>query len=155
MKSMRVVPALLLLLPCVTGCWAKSRSSQQFNQSPLVGHVVVFWLKTPGDADARKCIVDASYEFMQIPGVTSVWAGEALASPRPNVDKTYDVAVVIGFKDRDALERYQVHPKHKAMLAEVGPLVDHTVAYDFTRAPRGAKGQGHPVKPNAPATSTP
>ena len=120
-----------VLLTCLAlGC-------QQHNRGPdtrsALGHVVVFWLRNPGDAETRSRIIRASDGFLSIPGVLRVDAGERVSTPRPNVDKTYDVAVVIWFKDRGALEQYQVHPKHQAMLRELGPLIDHTVAYDFAR----------------------
>lgn len=98
-----------------------------------VGHVVVFWLKEPGDDAARRRIIEASESFRSIPGVIAVEAGERLPSPRANVDKTFDVAVVMWFRDADALEQYQVHPEHQAMLREVGPLVERAVVYDFLR----------------------
>ena len=101
-----------------------------------IGHVVIFWLKEPGNPDGRRQIIDASDTFRSVPGVLSVEAGEKLASPRRNVDDTYDVAVVMWFKDRPSLERYQTHPAHLEMLSRVGPLIDRTMAYDFMRAVR-------------------
>ena len=119
-----------VVLACLTvGCQQHARPETRY----ALGHVVVFWLKNPGDPEVRSRIIRASDGFRSIPGVVRVDAGERVSTPRPNVDKTYDVAVVIWFKDQGALEQYQVHPKHKAMLQELGPLIDHTVAYDFTR----------------------
>jgi hypothetical protein len=97
---------------------------------------VIFWLKEPGDPDGRWQVIDASATFRSVPGVLSVEAGEKLASPRRNVDATYDVAVVMWFRDRPSLERYQTHPAHLEMLTRVGPLIDRTIAYDFVRAVR-------------------
>ena len=99
---------------------------------PRVAHVVVFWLKEPGNAEHRRRIIEASYRFRSIPGVLDVEAGPVHESPRPNVDKTYDVAVVIRLRHEPALEEYQSNPLHKAMLEEVGPLVERVVVYDFT-----------------------
>jgi len=103
-----------------------------------VCHIVVFWLKQPGDEEARRRIIEASESFIDIPGVVTVEAGEALHSPRPNVDKTCDVVVYMWFQNRQALEEYQSHPKHQAMLKEVGPLVERVVVYDFLRSPEQA-----------------
>ena len=127
MKSACIAAVLACL---ALGCQQHGRGS---DTRFALGHVVVFWLKDPGNAETRSRIIRASDGFRSIPGVLRVDAGERVSTPRPNVDKTYDVAVVIWFKDRDALEKYQVHPKHKAMLQELGPLIDRTVAYDFTR----------------------
>ena len=124
--------AIAVLTCMAVGCQLQHAAAPM--QRPGLGHVVIFWFKTPGDPDARRRVIEASDGFRSIPGVVSVDAGERVSTPRPNVDKTYDVAVMIWFKDRDALEAYQIHPKHKAMLAEVGPNVDHTIVYDFARA---------------------
>src|SRR5690242_13482627 len=68
-----------------------------------VAHVVVFYLTNPGDADARRRIIETSHTFKDIPGVLSVQAGPAIPSTRPVVDSTYDVAVVLTFVDEPAL----------------------------------------------------
>ena len=124
------VSAILLLW--LAGCQCGQPNRLADTSKWGVGHAVMFWLKQPGDADTRRRIIEASRGFEKLPGVVSVRAGEILASPRPNVDKSYDVAVVIFFRDQGALEAYQIHPLHKQMLQQLGPLIDHTAAYDFT-----------------------
>ena len=113
------------------GCRLGGRNPGRGVPEPQVEHVVVFWLKQPGNGDARRRIIHASEAFRAIRGVLRVDAGPMLPSPRGNVDRTFDVAVVMLFENRQALEDYQSHPRHAAMLAELGPLVERTVAYDF------------------------
>jgi hypothetical protein len=120
----------VVVLAAVLGWGCQANRGRPVERAGLT-HVVVFWLKTPGDAEARRRIVDASDGFRSIPGVVAIDAGQMVPTARPNVDKTYDVAVIIRFRDAEALERYQVHQKHKAMLQELAPLIDHTVVYDF------------------------
>ena len=122
--------ALVLMVAIVLGLGCHARQHAPPTRTGLT-HVVVFWLKNPGDASARQRVIAASENFRSIPGVISVDAGQVVPTERPNVDKTYDVGVVIRFRDRESLEQYQVHPKHRAMLEQLGPLIDHTVAYDF------------------------
>jgi hypothetical protein len=126
---MRAAAVTLALACAALGC----RHDRGPGRRYALGHVVVFWLKTPGDAEARQRIVRASEGFRTIPGVLGVRAGEMVPSPRPNVDRSYDVAVVITLRDLAALEQYQAHPRHRAMLKELGPLIDHAVVYDFAR----------------------
>jgi stress responsive alpha/beta barrel protein len=137
---------LVLLATALAGCRSHRRAAPQASEPPQwnLGHVVVFWLKNPGDPEGRRRIIEASNGFRSIPGVLAVQAGEMLPSPLPNVDKSFDVATVIWFKDRAALEAYQTNPKHKAMLAQVGPLVERTTVYDFTRQGlrQGGRGRG-------------
>lgn len=98
-----------------------------------VKHVVVLWLKKPGDKEGRKALIDARETIRTIPGVLDVSAGECVPSDRKGVvDSTYDVAVVITFKDEEALRAYGPHPTHQKLLKEVLSLhVERYVVYDF------------------------
>lgn len=98
-----------------------------------VTHVVVCWLKHPGDSTARARLIEISKTFRAIPGVIDVCAGRVLPSARPPVDSTFDIALVITFVDRDALQGYVDHPIHqKAVRESIKPLVKRFVVYDFT-----------------------
>jgi hypothetical protein len=97
-----------------------------------VHHVVVCWLKEPGNADARRRIVEASRAFGGLPGVVAVSAGEPIESDRPIVDDSFDVAITMTFASQAALDAYLVHPEHRRATAGVlGPLVEKIVVYDF------------------------
>jgi hypothetical protein len=97
-----------------------------------VKHVVVCWLKTPGDEAARKQVIDESRAFLGvIPGLLDVAAGPALPSTRPAVDSSFDVAVVMTFKDEASLRAYDTHARHKQAVDRVlRPLVSRLVIYD-------------------------
>ncbi len=97
-----------------------------------VQHVVVCWLKQPGDAAARRRIIEASQAFAAIPGVLEVSAGEPIESDRPIVDDSFDVAITIEFASQAALDAYLAHPDHRRANAEIlAPLVKKVVVYDF------------------------
>ena len=118
----RILIALLLL--CIVGCASK----------PTVTHVVICWLKTPGDETARQTLIDWSYKLKEIPGVVSITAGRPIPSTRPVVDSTYDVAFVMQFRDEQALQAYEVHPNHKKAVSEVlRPLTAKVLVYDIKR----------------------
>jgi hypothetical protein len=96
-----------------------------------VTHVVVCWLKTPGDEAGRDRLIAASRTFGEIPGVLAVTAGRAVPSTRPVVDGSFDVAVVIVFRDRASLVNYQTHPLHlRALEQTLKPLVARQIVYD-------------------------
>ena len=97
-----------------------------------VEHLVICWLKTPGDEAARKRLIDESKSFVGvIPGLLDVSAGTALPSTRPAVDSSFDVAVVMTFKDEPSLRAYDQHPTHKRSVERVlRPLVGKLVIYD-------------------------
>ena len=101
-----------------------------------ITHVVFCWLKNPEDPKIYQQFFDASKSFQQIPGVTKVTAGRVLRTARPEVDSSFDLAVVITFKDQKALAEYQKHPIHQKAVQEVLlPNVKKFVVYDFVNEP--------------------
>jgi hypothetical protein len=125
--------AFAILVSLCASCQSK-RLPVDDVKSPAakVTHVVLMWLKTPGDEGARRKIVEASRTFTSIPGVVSVSSGAALPSTRPVVDSSYDVALVITFADEAALRAYDQHPTHKKAVDEIiKPLVGKLLVYDF------------------------
>lgn len=97
-----------------------------------VQHVVIVWLKEPGNAEHRRRLIEASRGLAAIPGVVRVAAGEPLPKSRPMEDDSYDVAVVFTFESRAALAAYQTHPEHKLATDQVlRPLTRRIVVYDF------------------------
>lgn len=95
-------------------------------------HVVVCWLKEPGNPAQREELIRRSQELKAIPGVMRVQAGMPLPAERPVVDGSYDVAVAIDFRDEAALRAYEAHPVHQKAVEEVlKPLVGKFVIYDF------------------------
>jgi len=98
-----------------------------------VYHIVLVWLKQPGDAEAIQRIIDASRSFSEIPGVLHVEAGTSMSSGRDIVDDSFDVGIIISFPDRAAMERYLSHPTHTGVVRDVLlPLVTKIVVYDFS-----------------------
>jgi len=120
MKSKRVIGAVVGVLLLV-GC-----------QQAKVTHVVVCWLKEPGNESQQQQIIEASKTFKTIPGVVDVTAGRTMPSTRPVVDTTYDVAIVMRMRDEQALKEYGNHPAHIAARDKIFlPLVQRFVIYDF------------------------
>lgn len=127
------VALVVLCASCQSHSWSKPASSAKPQAAKaMVTHVVLVWLKTPGDEVARHRVIETSKTFATIPGVVSVTSGKALPSTRPVVDSSYDVAVVMGFADEAALRAYDQHPTHKKAVDEVlKPLAAKLQIYDF------------------------
>lgn len=47
-------------------------------------------------------------------------------------ERSYDFALVSAFDDMEAMQRYQVHPKHLPVAAKVRELSESVLAVDFT-----------------------
>ena len=45
--------------------------------------------------------------------------------------RSYDVALVFGFEDRAALDRYQNHPNHVSVGERVRPCCESVAAVDY------------------------
>jgi hypothetical protein len=116
-----------ILLVALAGCVTlpEARPSR-------VHHVVLCWLKDPGNTSQRRQIIDVSRTFREIPGVVDVRVGEAVESDRAIVDDSFDVAIFLSFPDRQSLNGYLVHPAHQeAKRAILLPIVSKIVVYDF------------------------
>lgn len=46
-------------------------------------------------------------------------------------ERSYDFGLVSSFDDLDALQRYQVHPEHQKVIAQVKAIASGIVAVDF------------------------
>ncbi len=99
-----------------------------------VDHVVLFWQKNSGDIKDRKQITDSIERLRVIEGITILDHGTALASERPVVDDSFDIGIVIRFKDVDALHAYESDPRHvKEVKGVLLPLTKKIQVYDIIR----------------------
>ena len=117
-----IILALLVLAGCAgTGT----------GRAGPVHHVVVCWLKEPGNPDHCRQIIEASKSFKHIPGVLDIRAGKIMPTDRRIADNTFDLAVIISFKDRKSLAGYFADPRHTESSRKIlQPLVRKTVVYD-------------------------
>ncbi len=107
-------------------------SSVSAKENKIVSHVVMVWLKQPGNEKQRMAFIKASEALNDYPGIISRHVGVVQASDRTIVDDTFDVAVTITMKNKAAMQAYLNDPKHKKILKEkIKPLVNRVVAYDF------------------------
>ncbi len=102
--------------------------------SGSVDHVVLIWLKRPGNAADRQAVQAASEELRAIPGIRFLSHGTPLPSDRPVVDDSFDVGLVMRFDSAAALQAYEQHPLHVEKVAKVlKPLSRKIVVHDITR----------------------
>jgi hypothetical protein len=124
---------VLLAMPLLAvGCQANGPPGIS-SRVERINHVVVCWLKAPGDEEARSQLIDESRALQaHIPGLIHVSAGRSLPSHRAGVDTSFDVAIVMTFRDEEALRAYDEHPRHQqAVQTILKPLVARYVIYDF------------------------
>ena len=108
--------------------------------SPVGGgritHVVVVWLKEPGNEAHRRQVIEETRKLGAIPGIRSLDVGPCLKSERPIVDSGFDVAITITFDSVADMNAYVRHPAHEEMVrTKLKPLVSTIRVFDFQSAP--------------------
>jgi hypothetical protein len=102
--------------------------------SATVTHVVLMCLKHPKRSADRAQLIRAAHSLRMIPGVLRVEAGGAVPPLGPHPQQDFDLGVVITFRDRAALERYENDPRYgQAMRRYLRPLVRHYEVYNLGR----------------------
>jgi len=121
-----VMPLVLALLLWLTGPSVASETDSR------TIHVVLVWLKEPGNVAHRAQVIETTRGFSTIPGVEEIRVGKSLRSHRPSVDDSFDIGLYITFSSTDDLQIYLSHPEHKAAQRTIlRPLVKKVVIYDF------------------------
>ena len=98
----------------------------------MFSHVVIFWTKPEIPNAADELVAGAEKYLRPIPGVLTFHVGKMVASPRPVVDQSYQVALNLIFDTKQQQDEYQVHPLHLDFVEKVfKPCCARAVVYDF------------------------
>ena len=124
---------ILFILQVVLIGYLSSQASFVFaEENKKVTHVVMVWLKEPGNEQQRAAFIKASKQLNDLPGIINRHVGIVMPSDRKIVDDTFDVAVSVTMESEEALQAYLKNPKHKKILHDkIKPLINRSVAYDF------------------------
>ncbi len=98
-----------------------------------VEHVVLVWLKRPGNAADRATVIGAAKMFQaEISQIQHLSVGPAVASERPVVDDSFDVGLVMRFNSKADMDAYEKHPVHvNAVKQTLLPLAKKLLVYDI------------------------
>lgn len=90
-------------------------------------HLVCFKYKAETSEAARRDHRERLASLADLEGVSQLLVGpDVVRSPR-----SYDTGLAVTFRDRAALDAYQIHPRH-VPVAQLGvSLSEHIVAVDF------------------------
>ncbi len=98
----------------------------------MFSHVVIFWTDPKKPTAADELLAGAQKYLTPIPGTLHFHIGKMASSHRPVVDQSYQVALNITFKDRQAQDDYQIHPLHLEFVEKAfKPNCVKVVIYDF------------------------
>ena len=97
-----------------------------------VTHVMLFWLKRPGNIDDQNFLLRALRRLRRARGVNDVRVGRPLPVDRPGLEQSFDLGVVMTFRDREALEKFERDQRREqAIDAMLRPLVRQYTVYNF------------------------
>jgi hypothetical protein len=132
MKKARLIfsAAALFLIASLPSCTTGQSAGAEAGK---VDHCVFVWLKKSGDKADRARLVEAARRFeREIPEIERLTVGQMLPSARPIVDSTYDVAFIMRFADKAAMDRYEKHPVHQAAVKDLLlPISKKVQVYDL------------------------
>ena len=129
MKTKHGMILIAVLIISLAGC---AGSVSRTTTTGRVNHIVLCWLKEPGNIAHREKIIEVSKSFRTIPRVLQVRVGQVIPSDRKIVDDSFDVGVCISFDNAEDMNTYLDHPLHTKAAKEVlRPLADRIVVYDF------------------------
>ena len=126
MKLLPILAAFVALVSCASIAPPAARGS--------VDHVVLMWLKRPGNAEDKQAVLSATSDLRSIPGIQFLDTGTPLASDRPVVDDSFDLGLSMRFDSAASLHAYESNPLHVRKVNEVlKPLTRKIVVYDIVR----------------------
>ena len=143
MKSF--VPAMLILgVVCLGLCvLAAPAADKAAEKGPLLAHNVFFSLKDNSPETKKGMVADSHKYLSPIPGIVFYAAGVVSDVERDVVDRDYDVALHVVFKDKAAMEKYLAHPRHLEYVAKHQPNWKKVRVFDsfVSKAPGGERGK--------------
>ncbi len=93
-------------------------------------HTVFFWLNHPENQDDHNALRTGFESLKGIDAISQAYVGTPADTRRPVVDHSYDFSLTFVFADRDAHDRYQVHPVHLEFVDTCKHLWQRVQIYD-------------------------
>ena len=123
---------IAMFLTCIAVSLAPTGAQAVAVRSGQVTHVMLFWLKRPGNVDDQNFLRRALRTLRRARGVNDIRVGRPLLVDRPSVEQSFDLGVVMTFRDREALEKFERDPRREqAIDAMLRPLVRQYTVYNF------------------------
>jgi hypothetical protein len=121
-----------LFLTCIALSLAPAGAQAVATRSGQVTHVMLFWLKRPGNVDDQNFIRRTLRTLRRARGLNDMRVGRSLPVDRPSVEQSFDLGVVMTFRDREALEKFERDQRRQqAIDAMLGSLVRRYTVYNF------------------------
>lgn len=127
---MRIYIRIIVLCVILSACTSVETTKSQEN---YVVHVVLIWLKEPGNQKYIQQVIEMSNQLKEIQGIQEMRIGKSIPSNRKIVDASFDIGLYMVFDNLEDMEAYLVHPKHKkAVTTILIPLASKILVYDIS-----------------------
>jgi hypothetical protein len=122
-----------LILAAAVSLFLSSCTCCQITPKGKVEHIVLVWLKRPGNAADRATLIATARKFQaEIKQIQHLSVGTAVASERPIVDDSFDVGLIMRFASKADMDAYEKHPVHqKAVKETLLPIAKKVQVYDI------------------------
>jgi len=123
---------IAMFLTCIALPFASTGAQAAATRSGQITHVMLFWLKRPGNVDDQNFLRRALRTLRRARGVNDVRVGRPMLVDRPSEEQSFDLGVVMTFRDRQALEKFERDQRREqAIDAMLRPLVRRYTVYNF------------------------
>ena len=123
---------IVILWCCAAFALTPTGAQAAAARSGQVTHVMLFWLKRPGNVDDQNFLLRALRTLRRVRGVNGVRVGRSLPVARPGLEQPFDLGVVMTFRDREALEKFERDQRREqAIDAMLRPLVRQYTVYNL------------------------
>lgn len=125
----------VMLVLTLMSCQSEVKVSPAYEssvESPFI-HTVYFWFKEDVTNVEVKEFAEASKSLAKIEGVLRVFDGTPAATDRPNLEKSYDYALVVLMKDIAIHDAYQQDPIHLKLLSSYSGMFERILVTDIDR----------------------
>lgn len=109
---MKYLALFLFLLPLDTVQATHLPFEEPVSGKPAFVHAVYFWLHDQVTEAEKQEFIHLLKNFKKIRTVSKIYVGPPAGTPRTVVDNTYDVALIVQFKDKAGHDYYQKDQIH-------------------------------------------
>ncbi|PWL24809.1 Dabb family protein [uncultured Roseivirga sp.] len=121
--------SLLFLVFVLSGCQTGNSEGRDQSERPFI-HSVYFWFKEGVTEEQKEHFFTDAEKLRDIEVVQALYTGVPAETTRPIVERSYDFAVIVHFRDLAAHDVYQQHPIHLALLENGASLWDKVMITD-------------------------
>lgn len=107
----------------------KANASEPLLKNIFVHHVF-FWLKEPGNSEARTQFEKGLQALITVPQIRSSHIGAPVESPREVVDDSFTYSYMAFFESKEDQVIYQTHPIHLKFIEDCQHLWEKVIVYD-------------------------